>query len=132
MQIDMTTPALLFPAISLLLLAYTNRFLVLAQLIRELSGKSRGDAADKSLRQIAGLKKRIELIRWMQVFGVVSFLLCTLSMFALFLGYVLAGQIVFGTSLAAMCLSLVLSLIEIAISSNALNIELQGLGDKTS
>ncbi|MFO7982665.1 MAG: DUF2721 domain-containing protein [Desulfuromonadales bacterium] len=128
MQIDMTTPALLFPAISLLLLAYTNRFLVLAQLIRELSGKSRGDGADKSLRQIAGLKKRIELIRWMQVFGVVSFLLCTLSMFALFIGYVLAGQIVFGTSLAAMCLSLVLSLIEIAISSNALNIELQDLG----
>ncbi|HKL48226.1 MAG TPA: DUF2721 domain-containing protein [Desulfuromonadales bacterium] len=132
MQIDVTTPALLFPAISLLLLAYTNRFLVLAQLIRELSGKSRGDAAEKSLRQIAGLKKRIELIRWMQVFGVVSFLFCTFSMFALFLGYVPAGQIVFGISLAAMCLSLVLSLIEIAISSNALNIELQDIGEGMS
>ena len=129
---DLTTPALLFPAISLLLLAYTNRFLVLAQLIRELSGKSRGDAAEKSLRQIAGLKKRIELIRWMQVFGVVSFLFCTFSMFALFLGYVPAGQIVFGISLAAMCLSLVLSLIEIAISSNALNIELQDIGEGMS
>ncbi len=129
MQIDLTTPALLFPAISLLLLAYTNRFLVLAQLIRELSGKSHGEGTDKLLLQIAGLKKRIELIRWMQVCGVVSFLLCTLSMFALFLGYALAGQVVFGISLAAMCLSLVLSLIEIAISSNALNIELRDLGE---
>jgi Protein of unknown function (DUF2721). len=36
MEINLTTPALLFPAISLLLLAYTSRFLALAALMREL------------------------------------------------------------------------------------------------
>lgn len=127
MQIDLTTPALLFPAISLLLLAYTNRFLVLAQLIRELSGKTRQGGQEQLARQIAGLKKRIELIKWMQVCGIVSLLLCTVAMIALFLGWMLAGKIVFGLSLALMCLSLVLSLIEVAISSNALNIELEDI-----
>ncbi|PLX81839.1 MAG: DUF2721 domain-containing protein [Desulfuromonas sp.] len=124
---ELTTPALLFPAISLLLLAYTNRFLVLAQLIRELSGKSRQGGEEKLRRQIAGLRKRIELIRWMQGCGVVSFLLCTVAMFALFVGWPLVGKIVFGASLALMCLSLVLSLVEVAISSNALNIELEDI-----
>ena len=34
MHIDVSTPSILFPAISLLLLAFTNRFLALANLIQ--------------------------------------------------------------------------------------------------
>ena len=78
---DLTTPALLFPAISLLLLAYTNRFLVIAQLIRQLHVKYQERAHDVVLRQIANLRVRVMLIRRMQEMGVGAFILCALSMF---------------------------------------------------
>ncbi|MBX3687714.1 MAG: DUF2721 domain-containing protein, partial [Rhodocyclaceae bacterium] len=72
---NITTPALLFPAISLLLLAYTNRFLSLAQVIRQLhSSPERGTPVVD--RQIPGLKLRIVMIKYMQGLGVLSFLLC--------------------------------------------------------
>jgi len=81
MMMELTTPALLFPAISLLLLAYTIRFLVLAQLIRQLHGQSQEQIQDITLRQIANLRLRIVLTKFMLGFGVLSFILCTLSMF---------------------------------------------------
>ncbi|MEE2023284.1 MULTISPECIES: DUF2721 domain-containing protein [Alkalimonas] len=126
----LTTPALLFPAISLLLLAYTNRFLVLAQLIRELNEREGEQVRKLVVRQIANLKKRIVLIRSMQAYGVLSFLLCTLSMFFLFLQWELAGQLSFAASLVALLLSLALSLYEIQISCDAINIELESMQDR--
>jgi hypothetical protein len=118
---DLTTPALLFPAISLLLLAYTNRFLALAQVIRQLHA-SRTREAQLSQRQIPGLKLRIVLIQYMQGFGVLSFLLCALSMFTLFVREETAGKVLFGVSLLVLAVSLVLSLVEILISTNALSV----------
>mgnify|MGYP005849601251 CR=1 FL=1 len=121
----LTTPALLFPAISLLLLAYTNRFLVLAQLIRQL--KQMDTEKDHALiaRQISMLRKRIVLTKRMQTYGVLSFFLCTMSMFVLFLGLELAGAIAFGSSLVLLSISLLYSLYEIVISTNAINVELE-------
>lgn len=121
----LTTPALLFPAISLLLLAYTNRFLVLAQLIRQL--KQMDTEKDHGLiaRQLGMLRKRIVLTKRMQALGVLSFFLCTLSMFALFLGAGTLGVICFGVSLILLSLSLLYSLYEIIISTNAINVELE-------
>lgn len=121
---DLTTPALLFPAISLLLLAYTNRFMVLAQLIRQL--KQMDSEEDHSLiaRQIGMLRQRITLTKRMQAFGVMSFFLCTVSMFLLFLGAELQGVVAFGISLVLLSLSLLYSLYEIQISTNAINVEL--------
>jgi len=127
MEIEISTPALLFPAISLLLLAYTNRFLTTGQLIRSLSHQAREHGSNQLTGQIANLKKRLELTKWMQFFGVVSMLLCTLSMFALFLGFYDVGKKIFGLSLITMCLSLFISLWEVYISSNALNLELEDL-----
>ncbi|PSF37817.1 DUF2721 domain-containing protein [Aphanothece hegewaldii CCALA 016] len=124
-DLTLTTPALLFPAISLLLLAYTNRFLVIAQLIRELNKRSKDVQADLTRRQIRNLRMRVQLIKWMQFVGVLSFLLCTVSMACLFFTYEKAGELAFGFSLMAMVTSLVLSLYEISISVNALNIELE-------
>jgi len=123
--LDLTTPALLFPAISLLLLAYTNRFLVLAQLIRKL--KEMDTEEDHALieRQLSALRKRIVLTKRMQAFGVLSFLLCTVSMFLLFLELQPPGVIAFGISLVLLSLSLVYSLWEIQISTNAINVELE-------
>ncbi|EWH02638.1 DUF2721 domain-containing protein [Halomonas sp. BC04] len=123
----LTTPALLFPAISLLLLAYTNRFLVLAQLIRKLAEQERSLHQDATARQILLLRQRISLTKRMQVAGVLSFLLCTLSMFALFLSFEMPGMILFGASLVTLSVSLVYSLWEVTISTNALNVQLQDI-----
>ncbi len=126
-DLSLTTPALLFPAISLLLLAYTNRFLVIAQLIRELHQQHSQTHSDITRRQIFNLRKRVKLIKWMQIFGVLSFLLCTFSMLFLFLEKRAGGAITFGISLGSMCLSLLLSLYEVSISINALNIALSDI-----
>src|SRR6266508_2513047 len=92
MEITLTTPALLFPAISLLMLAYTNRFLTLATIIRNLHDRYKNEANDNLLGQIANLRFRIYIIRNMQIFGVLSLLFCVISMFALFAGWISAGQ----------------------------------------
>ncbi|MDI3491710.1 MAG: hypothetical protein PWP11_2987 [Thauera sp.] len=127
-MMNLTTPALLFPAISLLLLAYTNRFLTLAQVIRQLNA-STDRGADLVQRQLPGLKRRIALTQYMQGFGVLSFLLCALSMFALFLEAQAAGKLLFGASILTLALSLVLSLVEVLISTEALSVVVQDLED---
>lgn len=126
MILDLTTPALLFPAISLLLLAYTNRFLVLAQLIRQLHG-NREVVSDMVMRQIHNLRHRLFLIKAMQGLGVLSFLLCALSMFLIFLKQNFPAEIMFGVSIALLFLSLLCSLLEIMISTKAIEIELEDL-----
>jgi hypothetical protein len=127
LTVTLTTPALLFPAISLLLLAYTNRFLVLAQLIRKLAEEERSQHQDVTARQIQMLRKRISLTKRMQVAGVLSFLLCTLSMFALFLSLEMLGLVLFGISLITLSISLIYSLWEVLLSTNALNVQLQDI-----
>ncbi|MFC3137665.1 MULTISPECIES: DUF2721 domain-containing protein [Shewanella] len=123
-SISLTTPALMFPAISLLLLAYTNRFFSLAALIRNLSSD------DKPVKQaqIHNLSQRIKIIRRMQEAGVISFALCVLCMLIIYLGFNKVGSAVFGLSLALLLYSLVLSVVEIRISVDALNIHLQQMG----
>ncbi len=121
----LTTPALLFPAISLLLLAYTNRFLVLAQLIRQLKQMDTEEDHALIARQISMLRKRIVLTKRMQAYGVLSFFVCTMSMFVLFVGAQFAGAIAFGISLILLSISLLYSLYEIVISTNAINVELE-------
>ena len=130
MEIEISTPALLFPAISLLLLAYTNRFLAVAQLVRMLHRQSQERENCEEYQQIESLIHRLELTKWMQFFGVLSILLCTLSMFELFLVVFGVGKQIFGLSLIAMCISLFLSLWEVMISTKALNMELNDMHDK--
>jgi len=122
---DITTPALLFPAISLLLLAYTNRFLTLAQVIRQLAVDRNNPAL--VARQIPGLKRRIGLIKYMQSFGVVSFLLCALSMLAIYAENGPVGNVLFGLSIIALAASLVLSLGEVVISTQALSVVVEDI-----
>lgn len=123
---DLTTPALLFPAISLLLLAYTNRFLVLAQLIRQLHNQ-RQTKTEMVIRQISNLRVRLTLIKAMQGLGVLSFLLCALSMLFIFLKLIIPAEWIFAISLSLLVLSLLCSLLEIAISTKAIEIELEDL-----
>ncbi|MEA4948496.1 MAG: DUF2721 domain-containing protein, partial [Petrimonas sp.] len=84
-QLSLTTPSLLFSAISLLMLAYTNRFLSYAQLVRNLKEKVIEDKSSVALPQIANLRKRLNLIQSMQVYGIMSLLLCVVSMFFIYI-----------------------------------------------
>lgn len=127
MEINVTTPALLFPAISLLLLAFTNRFLTLANLIRDLHSKYKIDQNEVYVGQIANLKYRIRLIRDMQAFGIASLLFCVVSMFALFAGWLEVGKWIFGFSLVLMMIALAISLRETQISVGALDLHLRDM-----
>ncbi|MEL6560766.1 MAG: DUF2721 domain-containing protein [Bacteroidota bacterium] len=127
-MINLTTPALLFPAISLLLLAYTNRFLSIATLIRQLHGKYL-ENPEKAIvyGQIANLRKRLHLIRLMQVLGVLSFFFCVLSMILIFQDLMMLASYIFGLSLVLLLLSLAILLKELFISTHALELELSDM-----
>ncbi len=127
MEITLTTPALLFPAVSLLLLAYTNRFLALAALIRNLHASYHATPDALILQQIDNLRYRVLLIRNMQALGVSSLLLCVICMFVLFAGQLVAGKILFGVSLVLLIVSLGLSVREIQVSVLALDLHLRDL-----
>jgi len=123
-KIDIVTPAMLFPAISLLLLAYTNRFLTLATIIRNFSKEERDD---NTLAQIKNLRKRIQLIKRMQIAGVSAFFLCVVSMLTIYLTYQQIGNWVFAASLVSLLYSLWTSVREILISVEALDVHLDGI-----
>lgn len=127
MDITLTTPALLFSTISLILLAYTNRFLALGSRIRTLYDRYQDSHGPSLLAQIESMRLRVNLIRLMQLYGVVSLFLCVLCMFCLFAGLVAMGKFLFGLSLLALLVSLGLSTREIHISTQALNIQLESL-----
>jgi hypothetical protein len=127
MEINLTTPALLFPAISLLLLAYTNRFLTIATLIRSLHSKYKEEPDELVWGQIKNLRLRVKLIRNMQALGVLSLLLCVVCMFLIFAGNLPLAKMIFGISLLLLIASLAVSVWEIQISVKALNIQLSDI-----
>ncbi|MEM7183690.1 MAG: DUF2721 domain-containing protein [Spirochaetota bacterium] len=130
MTLNLTTPALLFPAISLLMLAYTNRFLALAALIRGLAVEYSSEKDVRILKQIHNLRMRLRLIRMMQASGIFSLFLCVLCMLLLFLALVVMAKYIFAISLCLLLLSLGLSFWEIQISIQALELNLEDLQKK--
>lgn len=127
MELPLTTPALLFPAISLLMLAYTNRFVTLANVIRNLHQEHQDSPSPIALAQIRNLRKRIHMIRMMQELGVSSFLCCIVCMAAIFYGWATFSKLTFALSLVLFGASLVISIVEIHISVKALDISLSVL-----
>jgi hypothetical protein len=129
MEISINTPALLFPAITLLMLAYTNRFLALATLIRNLHAKYKQITEDRDIikAQIKNLRQRLMLIRQMQASSIISFFFCVLSMLSFYFRFEGWAVSIFGLSLGFLLLSLILSLSEIYISTKALEIELKDM-----
>lgn len=128
-DLTLTTPALLFSAISLLLLAYTNRFLALAALVRSLHAKYK-EQPDKTLYgQIKNLRLRLSLIRHMQIYGITSLLLCVVCMFLIYISYMMVAIYVFGIALLLLIGSLSISIWEIQISVRALNLQLSNIED---
>ena len=126
-QITLTTPALLFSAISLILLAYTNRFLAYASLIRALHEKLKVDPNELLKSQIANIRKRLYLTKNMQILGVASLFLCVGTMFLIFVGQNIVAVWVFVVALLMMIASLGISIFEIQISVKALNLHLSDM-----
>ena len=128
MEITFNTPALLFPAISLLLLAYTNRYLALANLIRKLHDEYvKGEKNHLLLKQIKILRTRINLVRMMQASGVFSFLCCVITMYGVYQQWINMNHYVFALSLLSLLASLIISLVEISQSTKALEWELSDI-----
>lgn len=127
MELNLTTPALLFPGISLLLLAYTNRFITLAGLVRTLHHRFHAGEGQNVVGQIRNLRTRLRIIVWMQAMGVTSFFLCVVTMLLLFVSHVRAAEIVFVIALAAMLASLAFSLWEVRLSIGALHLQLEDM-----
>ena len=127
MEFNLTTPALLFSAISLLLLAFTNRFLALAALVRELHSQYQRSKDHLIRLQIQSLRKRIAIIKYTQLLGAVSFLLCTISMLILFSPHLVLSEFFFGLALVVLMGSLGLSIWEIYLSVETLNMRLSDM-----
>jgi hypothetical protein len=128
MTLSIETPALLFSATSLILLAYTNRFLTLAALVRKLHEEyNRGEKEKNILGQIKNIRGRINLIRYMQFFGVLSFFGCVLCMYFIFRNWMDMAHWIFASSLICLLVSLILSLVEINKSTKAIELELSDI-----
>lgn len=127
MELTLTIPALLFPAVSLTMLAYNARYLAIAALIRQLH-KQFSETQDNPLkRQIESLRKRLNLIKLMQATAIGSFLLAAISMFLIYVELALVANLIFGISLILLMVSLIFSLIEVRLSTAALEIQLRNM-----
>ena len=127
MNLNIETPALLFSATSLILLAYTNRFLTIATIVRSLKQTYEQKENSTILLEIKNLNLRLTLIRYMQLFGVLSLFLSVFAMLLLFLAQETVGIYLFGLSLLSLLISLGISFWEISISVNALRLHLSEL-----
>lgn len=129
MEISFNTPALLFPAITFLMLVYGNRFLALANLIRTLHERynKEGESKVNIIRQIKNLRTRLSMIRYMQALAVFSFLLCLICMYLIFSNNQRFAYLLFAVSMFFLMTSMVLSILEIQISTKALEHELSDM-----
>lgn len=123
-QLTLATPALLFSAISLIMLAYTNRFLAYASLVRSLHARYQEERDKVLLWQIQNLRRRLTLTRGMQVLGISSLLLCVVTMFLIYVNANTFAEIIFGIALLLLIGSLALLIWEIQISTRALDLHL--------
>lgn len=129
-MLDLTTPSLLFSAISLILLAYTNRFLSYASVVRALKEKHQQTHDPKDIAQIANLRKRLYLTRSMQILGILSLLLCVIAMFFIYVSWQIFAAWIFDIALLLLAASLCVCIWEINISVKALEIHLEDISSK--
>ncbi len=125
MEFNITTPALLFSAISLWMLAFTNRFLAVANLVRQFVALYAEKREEGIYRQLHNFRIRLSLIKYTQLFGVLSFLFCVVCMLFIFTGLTAIAEALFAASLLALTASLALSLAEVLLSIGALKLELE-------
>lgn len=130
-ELTLVTPSIMFSAVSLVMIAYTNRFLTYTQVIRTLAADYAANPSEKQVRQIENLRTRLHMIRLMQILGITSLFLCVISTFLIYIGLQMAAAWIFGIALLSMIISLAISIAEIQISVKALDIQLDNIGKKT-
>lgn len=126
-ELTLITPTFLFSAVSLILLAYTNRFLAYTSLVRNLKVKYMENKSSVTKAEIENLKKRLKLTRLMQLYGVASLLLCVATMFLIYIGLQTVSVVIFAVALLFLIISLALSVWEINISSKSIQIHLSDM-----
>lgn len=126
-ELTLTTPSILFSAVSLILLAYTNRFLSYAQVIRNLKAEHDKNPSSLTQRQLDNLRKRLYMSRSMQIFGISSLLLCVVCTFMIYIGWQVAAVYTFGIALLLLVVSLWISIREVLISVRALEVYLNDM-----
>mgnify|MGYP002546394603 CR=1 FL=1 len=126
-ELTLTTPSILFSAISLIMLAYTNRFLAYAQVIRNLKGEHENRPSAMTKLQLDNLRKRLYMARSMQIYGVISLLLCVVCTFFIYIGLQTLAVYTFGVALLLLVISLGISVKEILISVKALEFRLDNV-----
>ncbi|RRD94028.1 DUF2721 domain-containing protein [Clostridiales bacterium COT073_COT-073] len=126
-MLEVTTPALLFPAISLLMLAYTNRFVTLAGLVRDLKARHDQKPSENLKLQIDNLAFRLNIIQYMQIMGALAFFFCAFSMFSFFIHKETTGTWMFGFGLGSLLISLILLIVELSVSVRALKLMLKNM-----
>lgn len=127
MQLTLSIPALLFPAISLTMLAYNARYLAIASLIRQLHQKYQETESKAIALQVKQLRKRLSIIKNMQATAIFSFLLAVITMSLIYVELRFWANLIFGISLFALMVSLILSLIEVQLSTRSLSIQLKDM-----
>ena len=129
-ELTLITPTFLFSAVSLILLAYTNRFLAYTSLVRNLKVKYMENKSSVTKAEIENLKKRLKLTRLMQLYGVASLLLCVATMFLIYIALQTVSAAIFAVALLFLITSLALSVWEINISSKSIQIHLSDMEAK--
>ena len=129
-ELTLITPTFLFSAVSLILLAYTNRFLAYTSLVRNLKVKYMENKSSVTKAEIENLKKRLKLTRLMKSYGVASLLLCVATMFLIYIGSQTVSVVIFAVALLFLITSLALSVWEINISSKSIQIHLSDMEAK--
>ena len=127
MHLTLSIPALLFPAISLSMLAYNARYLAIAALIRQLHKQFEETSAQPLKQQIHYLRNRLGIIKNMQASAIISFLLAAVTMFLIYVEMMVLANVFFGISLVFLMVSLILSFLEVQLSTKALSVQLKNM-----
>ncbi len=121
-MLDISTPALVFPALSVLMLAYTNRFIAISKRVRALHAEHQRKPSANLLEQIKLLRKRMLYIRNMQIGALTGFSSNILSIAFIFFGLDQVALIFFGLGLILVFVSLIICIVEIYLSVHAMRI----------
>lgn len=129
-ELTLTTPSILFSAISLIMLAYTNRFLAYASVIRNLKKEHESNPSPITQQQMDNLRRRLHMTRSMQIYGVSSLLLCVVCTLLIYIGLQKTAVYTFGAALGLLVVSLWISIRELLISVRALEVHLDHVDEK--
>ena len=133
MVLDLTTAALMFPAIPFLMLTFGTRFTVVSELIRKIHDEYAAEInlddvrTKRMLGEISTLKKRLLMIQINQTLTSLSFFVNLLTIFGLFMGYQYLSKLLFAIVLILLMLAIILFIVEIGIATKSLNLHLEDL-----